>query len=117
MYSLYRKLLSITQRDLTFHTKINTTGHTERVLSTALRCVMSFPAVAALRIKKKKMQTNKASADVRFARRLKSHCVSAAIFVCLCTTEVYERSAFVCVCVCVCVHVGLQAGGHVHAMY
>ena len=51
------------------------------------------------------MQTNKASADVRFARRLKSHCVSAAIFVCLCTTEVYERSAFVCVCVCVCVFV------------
>lgn len=64
------------------------------------------------------MQTNKASADVRFARRLKSHCVSAAIFVCLCTAEVYERSVIVCVCVCVCVSaLAYKQGGHVHAIY
>lgn len=38
---LYRSLLSVRRCDLTSHTKINSVGHAERILSTAPRCGMS----------------------------------------------------------------------------
>ena len=103
MYSLYRKLLSITQRDLTFHTKINTTGHTERVLSTALRCVMSFPAVAALRIKKKKKCKQIKPRLMCVLRAGWNPIVCLRLYLCVCAPPRYMKGVHLCVCVCVCV--------------